>query len=120
MTATTRLVLPYPPSTNRYWRNYRGRMVRSEEANNYRAGIAGSHFWEGSLLFGGPVAVTLDVYRPRKSGDLDNRIKVVLDALQGLAYVNDDQIVSIIAHRHDDKHNPRVEVTIEAVSVPPL
>lgn len=29
-------VLPYPVSTNRYWRNFRGYTVRSKEANQYK------------------------------------------------------------------------------------
>jgi Holliday junction resolvase RusA-like endonuclease len=38
-----------------------------------------------------------------------------LDNLQGIAYVNDRQIVEIHARRFDDKANPRVEVIIEEV-----
>ena len=59
----------------------------------------------------GPVALNLTVFRPRKSGDLDNYLKIMLDALQGFLYDNDSQIVEIHAYRQDDKDNPRVVLT---------
>jgi Holliday junction resolvase RusA-like endonuclease len=55
----------------------------------------------------------LVVYRPRKAGDLSNRIKVLEDALNGIAWIDDKQIVEIHARREDDASNPRVEVRIE-------
>lgn len=59
------------------------------------------------------VAVTLKIYRPLAAGDLDNRIKCVLDALNGTAYQDDRQVAEIHAYRFDDKERPRVEITIE-------
>lgn len=60
----------------------------------------------------GPVALTLRVYRARKSGDLDNFQKILIDGLAGTFYKNDSQIVEIHAYLHDDKHSPRVEVEV--------
>ena len=60
-----------------------------------------------------PVALTLRWYRGRRSGDLSNRIKICEDSLQGIVYVNDNQIVELHAYRHDDKANPRLEVEWE-------
>lgn len=62
----------------------------------------------------GELKVTLDFYRPARRGDLDNRIKVTLDALQGIAFKNDSQIVEIHARRFDDKANPRMVVSLWA------
>ena len=50
--------------------------------------------------------------RPQRSGDLDNRLKCLLDSLNGIAWSDDGQIVEIHAYRHDDKKNPRVEIEI--------
>lgn len=109
------LTLPYPPSANRLWRNYGNRTVKTAEARNYRVQVGWLAKAAGLECLGGDVAVTIRVYRPRKSGDLDNRIKAVLDALQGVAYDNDGQIARLFAERHDDKHDPRVEVEIEEI-----
>jgi Holliday junction resolvase RusA-like endonuclease len=64
---------------------------------------------------GGPLGVKLYVYRPRRRGDLDNTLKVILDALNGIAWVDDGQIEMLHVERFDDKTNPRVELECEAL-----
>jgi Holliday junction resolvase RusA-like endonuclease len=98
---------------NRYWRNFRGRMVKSAEGRAYCHLIGSLSHDQGEPLVL-PLSVSIRWYRGRKSGDLDNRAKVVLDALQGVAYVNDSQIVELHMYRADDKNDPRVEVVVEA------
>jgi len=39
----------------------------------------------------------------------------MFDALQGLAYVNDNQIVEIHSFREDDRDNPRIEFLVNVV-----
>ncbi len=60
--------------------------------------------------------VTMHWFRSRKSGDLDNRIKILLDALQGAAYESDSQVVELHAYREDDKLNPRCEIVIAPIT----
>ena len=110
-----KLVLPYPPSVNAYWRAVNGRVLLSREGRNYkrRAAIAALASGIHRLPLDVPVVVGIAVFRPRRIGDLDNTCKAILDALAGVAYVNDSQIVEIHARRYDDKANPRAEVTIE-------
>lgn len=103
---------PLPPSANRYWRYYRGRMVVSDEAAAYKRTVAMLARCDGVTKLTGPVCVTVAVYRARKSGDLDNRLKVLLDALQGVFYGNDSQVRELHASLHDDRHDPRVEVSV--------
>lgn len=111
-----KLTLPYPPSANRYWRVAKNRIYRSSEANAYIEQVQSLCNLENVEPMEGNIAVTLEVYRPRQSGDLDNRAKICLDAIQSYAYHNDNQIVEIHATRHDDKRNPRIELTIEEVT----
>lgn len=100
--------LPYPPSANRYWRNFRGRMVRSREATAYIAEVQA--IMRGRLPEAGDVALELEVVRPRRSGDLDNSLKVVLDSLRGSLYVDDKQVVELHAWRMDRKGRGSVQV----------
>jgi Holliday junction resolvase RusA-like endonuclease len=106
------ITLPPAPSANRYWRNFRGRMVVSAEARAYKESAAWLAKAAGMEPITGDVSVTLRVYRQAKRGDLDNSIKVSLDSLIGVAYADDSQIVRIVAERYDDKRNPRVEVEV--------
>ena len=107
------VVLPFPPSANRYWRSDRGgRPHVSNEARAYKTAVGYMMNQIGGQPREGAVAVRLDFYRPAKRGDLDNLIKVTLDALIGYAYADDEQVTEIHAVRRDDKNNPRVEVEI--------
>ncbi len=120
MTNVIEFTLPTPPSANRYWRNVNGHMTKSKEAKDYIE-LAG---WKvlaqvetgvlSALCEGGkPLSVSLRWYRPAKRGDLDNSLKVALDALSGLVYKDDKVIVHIEAFRFEDKKNPRLEVTVK-------
>lgn len=60
----------------------------------------------------GPLAVTVDLYWPdRRKHDVDN-IKVLLDALSGIAWEDDGQIVDLRTRKHVDKERPRVEIEV--------
>jgi len=108
-------VLPLPPSANRYWRMVNGHMTVSAEAKAYKTSAGWAAKVAGIDVLDGPVAVTLRVYRAQKSGDLDNRIKVILDSLKGIAWEDDSQVTELHAYRYDDKTNPRVEVEITGI-----
>jgi crossover junction endodeoxyribonuclease RusA len=107
-----KITVDYPPSANRYWRHNRGRIHRSTEADAYRQQVALLCATAGITPLEGEVSVTMHFYRPAKRGDLDNRFKQILDALQSHAYHNDSQIAEIHATRRDDKHCPRVEIEV--------
>lgn len=53
------LTLPYPVSTNRYWRTFRGRQVVSSEARSYKAAIALIAEGQGIQPLQGDVALDL-------------------------------------------------------------
>lgn len=100
-----RLVLPKPVSSNRYWRVWGGRVVRSSEARSYKIACQIIATREKIKPIAGDVAIAI-ILHPKltKKGaasktriDLDNALKVVIDALQGVAYANDSQVVSIKA-----------------------
>lgn len=99
------MVFDYPPSANRYWRVWGGRVVRSAEARSYKIACQIIATREKIKPIAGDVAIAI-ILHPKltKKGaasktriDLDNALKVVIDALQGVAYANDSQVVSIKA-----------------------
>ena len=99
------LSLPYPISTNRYWRTFRNRQIVSKEAVAYKAQVAAIASENGIKPTGKTVSLTVQLIpKANKDGsaskvclDLDNCLKVCLDALQGVAYENDNQVRRIVA-----------------------
>lgn len=51
---------------------------------------------------------------PAKKPDIDNVVKAVLDALNGVAYRDDTQVVELHV-RKSYSEKPRVEVSIEKI-----
>lgn len=95
--------LPYPPSANAYWRAAPRRgLVPSSKALKYKAAVAQLALENDALPLLGPVVVTVRVYRPRASGDLDNTLKVLFDALKFVAWMDDSQVVELHAQREED------------------
>lgn len=112
-----RLTLPLPPSANAYWRHVGNRVLLSKEAREYRdhCAFVAALQWKGEPL-SGKVRVHADVYMTLR-GDLDNRIKQLLDALQATVLHNDSQVWDLRLVRHHERDEPRVELTIEAIEV---
>ena len=110
------LVLPYPPTVNHMYRRARGHLALTPEALAFRHAVRMIAMVQGVTPILGPVAVFLDVYRPRRRGDLDNLLKATLDSLNGVAYRDDQQVEQITAVRYDDKRAPRIEVSVVALT----
>lgn len=110
--------LPYPPSANRYLRHGPRGVYETTEAKQYKQAVALKLRALGARPIMKPqrVSVTLTVYRPRASGDLDNTLKVLLDAINGYLWEDDSQIVEIHAYRRDDKAEPHVDVSAHIVA----
>ena len=119
-TAPQTITLPYPPTANHFKvpvQAGRGvRMILSKEARQYKETVANILSRYTFSLLTGPITVHVDLFRPRKVGDLENGLKVAIDCLSGVAFEDDKQIVSLHAYRHDDKQNPRIEITVRAVT----
>lgn len=60
----------------------------------------------------GAYALTVRVYREARRGDLDNFVKAIGDACNGVAYTDDAAVVRLAAEMHEDRARPRVEVEI--------
>lgn len=72
---------------------------------------------EGLDPFEGPLRVRLAFSRATKRRcDLDNLCKLVLDALNTVAFVDDSQIVEMHATKDHDRTHPRTVVEIEEVT----
>jgi len=64
-----------------------------------------------SPLIEGDVSVTITIYYASRRPDLDE--SVILDAMQGLVYLNDRQVKEKHIFWGLDKTNPRAEIIVE-------
>jgi len=106
------LTLPYPPTLNNMFIT-RGRFrVLSPKARAYKEEVIKLAQIARIKPIDGNVSVAMDIYRPRKVGDIDNLTKCAFDSLKGLAWHDDKQVVELHLFRFDDKDNPRLELRI--------
>lgn len=111
MKILNKLVLPLPPSANKYWRNgHNGRVYVSQVAKDYKKEVFYLANIPDDSLFDSKICMAMRFYRKRKIGDGDNFEKILFDALQGVLYRNDRQVVWHSTAVLDDKDNPRVEI----------
>jgi len=87
--------IPYPPSTNRIWRQGHGRMHKSQEYKDWLALAA----WEMRAQLGPkrvidePFKIVIRVNRPdRRKRDLDNLIKPILDLIAHYGLIENDSL----------------------------
>lgn len=136
------LVLPYPVSSNRYWRPVKiGKhitIVPTKEAKAYKAEVARLAALAGIRKpIAGRVLFEVFLYpnrpqdwqkRMRLQGDawsdsvmcvdLDNANKVLLDSLNGIAIEDDRWVRELWAKRMEpDQHGARVAVRITSLQV---
>jgi crossover junction endodeoxyribonuclease RusA len=136
------LTLPYPISANRYWRPVKLgahiSIVPTKEAKAFREQVGYMARAAGCRTpLGGRIAVHLQLYphrpqdweaRQRKHGaawddtvqciDLTNAEKVLMDALNGIAFGDDKQVRRYSAERMEpDEKGARCVLTIKPLEV---
>ena len=89
------LTLPWPPSVNKYWRTFQGRMIISAEGRSYRKAVADQVMIQrGAKHYEGKLNVVIEAWRPdNRRRDLDNLLKAILDALTHAGVWVDDGLI---------------------------
>ena len=118
------VTLPWPPSTNRIWRNVavsgKPRTLLSQEGRVYRKAAADACLV--AKLAGKQIhdrlALRLVVQAPdRRARDLDNTVKAVQDALTHAGvWLDDSQIDRLLVERGPVVKGGMVSVTVEVMS----
>ena len=92
-----KLILPYPPSINSYWRHVGSRVLISKPGRQYRQDVTELCRDRRLEMLLGQLIVDITLYPPdRRRRDVDNSLKALLDALQhGGVYADDSQVVQL-------------------------
>lgn len=109
----TTIFLPRPPSLNNIYVNVhkRGR-VKTEEYRTWLRAASNDIAAQKPLKVPGEVEITVAI-GPRR-GDLDNRIKPILDCLVVNGVIDDDKNVTAITARWATEDGARVTITPRA------
>ena len=112
--------LDWPPTVNTYYRTVMfgkvPRQLLSKKARNFKEGVAAQ--LAGCDSINGRLKVSIRLHAPTKRKyDIDNRVKAILDALQGAKLFEDDeQIDSIYVVRGEVRpRNGTAIVTVEKI-----
>jgi crossover junction endodeoxyribonuclease RusA len=118
-----KLTLPYPVSANRYWTVVRiaghCAITKTKRARQYQEEVGWIARRAGCNPTLEPLQMKVKVYaRDRRKFDIDNVLKVLGDAMNGIIYYDDTQIVRIEAEKFEPDGNPRAEVEISSYRQP--
>ena len=101
------LDIPYKaPSTNEIWRNANGRVYLSSQYKQFlhvaSMALIGRHAPKDWKFYD----VVIVVHPKRKTGDVDNPIKAMLDVLTKLNYWDDDKLVARVSSYFEEPAPP--------------
>jgi Holliday junction resolvase RusA-like endonuclease len=111
------LVLPVSQSVNRLHHAFGGRKIVSEAGRQAQ----GAARWKLATcpMLAGELRVTMTWFRQTKTGDVDNRLKGLLDCLKGLVYADDASIAKLSIERADvPTARSCIVVQLESYEVP--
>ncbi len=119
------LTLPYPVGVNDN-NLYLTRMIRAKgsnkmipmrvltpDARRYHELVSGIAIAAKIPFRTGKVKIILNIFQPADRGDLLGSNKAALDALKGIAWIDDRQIKRAELEYFLDRANPRLEIEIE-------
>jgi crossover junction endodeoxyribonuclease RusA len=115
--------LEYPPSINSYWRRAGHRIYLSPAGKRFKSDTAIDVLAALGKVepLTGRLGVQIELVAPNKvrDSDIDNRIKCVLDSLEGLLFINDSQIVELIVKRRPIAKPGHCDVIISELTPAP-
>lgn len=119
MTAYLRVIIPGNPVPKGRPRLGNGFVYTPRETQRAEHTVKAHARRAGAKPMQGPISIELRFYRETKRRvDVDNMAKLVLDALNGVCWRDDDQIASLMATKAHDPENPRTEIVVEAYPIP--
>lgn len=101
-----------PIPLNAMYRSYNGRTILSKRGRETKDALATELLVLGRIEpMMGTVGLNLTLhFGDKRRRDIDGYLKVLLDALEGVVYKDDVQIVELHVYKLYSKEDPRVEI----------
>ena len=116
-------------------RVYRGHAFTPIETKTYENIIRCAYQNQSNIYYEGAIKIKIDIYHkipksytkkrvsdiregkelPTKKPDIDNIVKIILDALNGLAYKDDTQVIELNVKKYYTEEEERIEFEINNV-----
>lgn len=103
-----------PPSVNQYWVRTKFGMCKSRRANAFIRTLHLLAFSKGMRPLDGYVSLGIIWTPVAQRGDIDNILKGILDALQGVAYHDDKQVNRLLVERREPQKHGKLQITVES------
>lgn len=118
---TVRVSVRGEPKSKQRPRVVKGRTYTPKETIEAEAIVAETYWAKTDIRFENQVVISIDFYNGnRRRRDIDNMAKLVLDALQGVAFDDDFQVVGLNLRKFlTTKEKARTEIAIYEVVVWP-
>lgn len=101
-----------PISVNSAYRRSAGYgMHMTKEAHAYKEAIHWT-VWEKRRIYQRPIVKIVFTFGDKKRHDIDNYLKLLLDAMNGLMYVDDNDIVQLHVYKLYNKNKPNITIVI--------
>jgi len=108
-----RIVLPYPPSLNTYWRRVGSKVLISEKGREYTRSVALILITRNVKRLIGHLGVAIKAYMPdKRQRDVDNIQKVPIDAMEKAGLYDNDNQIKFIAVEASGVKRPRGEIIV--------
>lgn len=107
-------LLGNPVSTNIVYRRHGNVIYMSKEGRELKE----SYQWQvksqwKQKMIEEEISISIDLYfKDKRRRDWDNWHKLSMDALTGIVWKDDSQIVNAIISKNIDKENPRIEINL--------
>lgn len=104
-----------PVPVNQKYGVQRGRMVLQKKYRDSKAALAKEMWVLNSPNKPATEEVSVNVifyFGNKKKNDIDNCLKILLDAAEGILFENDSQITELHVFKEYDKKNPRTEISV--------
>ncbi len=112
------ITLPFPPSLNRYYRTFKGRILIAADGRRYRTDVELVVLLAKVETFGeSAVGVEIEAWMPdARKRDVDNLLKGVLDGMTHAGIWQDDSQIDYLSIRRMgiDRERPRLDITVTA------